>query len=279
MKDIGKSLGVAFVGLVSSVLTALAEVAASKLIGINLFTLSAWVVVPVGAVMTGIAAASGYYFGSLYFHKRPDGFLLLQMVVIAGLTQVLIYYLGYATSVLDDGRRVSDLIPFAKHLDYVLTSGHYRVGRTMADTGEVGSLGYWMAALQFVGFLLGGLAIFGYLLVKPFCKKCDFYLRPLAELSNTFPEYDSAKSFYEELFQHPVDSFEFAVRLRAGSHAVLEKGAIKVETVLYGCPKCKSQLVDEKVKIYNGSDWTAVGELNSRMPVSDGENLIGVFKP
>ena len=81
MRSIARSFGVAVCGLVTSILTALAIVAASRMTGFDLFTFSIWVVVPVGAALSGFAAASGYYFGSLYFHKRPDLFLLFQMVV------------------------------------------------------------------------------------------------------------------------------------------------------------------------------------------------------
>src|SRR5688572_481945 len=101
MKGISDSFGVAACGLVTSVLTALAIVVVSRMTGLDLFTFSIWVVVPVGAILTGFAAASGYYFGSLYFHKRAGLPLLLQMVVIAGLTQLLIYYMQYSTFVLD----------------------------------------------------------------------------------------------------------------------------------------------------------------------------------
>jgi hypothetical protein len=41
---------------------------------------------------------------------------------------IVIYYIQYATLILDDGLRVSDFIPFAKYLDITLTTAHYRVG-------------------------------------------------------------------------------------------------------------------------------------------------------
>jgi hypothetical protein len=89
-----------------------------------------------------VASASGYYFGSLYFHKRATSILLIQMLMIAGLTQLLIYWLGYATTVLDDGRRMADLVSFGHYLDFSLTKAHYRIARLAVDTGEVGTDGY-----------------------------------------------------------------------------------------------------------------------------------------
>jgi hypothetical protein len=279
MRDLAQSFGVAACGLVTSILTALAVVAVSRMTGFDFFTFSIWVVVPVGAALTGFAAASGYYFGSLYFHKRPDLLLLLQMVVIAGLTQLLIYYLGYRTFVLDDGRRVSDLIPFGRYLDIILTSAHYRVGRAMTDTGEVGSFGYWLAAFQFVGFLVGGLCVYGFLRAKPVCSTCNLYLRPLSKREKTFADADSASSYYDVLFQHPVDSSEFASLIRADAKAKAAKGAVLVKTILHGCPKCKAQLIEENVQVHNGSEWKDADKLGRRVAIPGGVDLITVFRP
>jgi len=201
------------------------------------------------------------------------------MVVIAGLTQLLIYYMGYSTFVLDDGRRVSDLIPFGQYLDITLTSAHYRIGRTMTDTGEVGSFGYWLAAFQFVGFLVGGLCVYGFLQAKPVCPTCNLYLRPLSKREKSFLDADSASPYYDALFQHPVDGPEFASLIRSEAKAKAQKGAVLVKTVLHGCPKCKSQLVEEKVKVHNGSDWKDADKLNRRVKIPDGVDLLGVFRP
>lgn len=279
MKGIANSFGVAACGLVTSVLTALAVVVVSRMTGFDLFTFSIWVVVPVGAILVGFAAASGYYFGSLYFHKRAGLSLLLQMVVIAGLTQILIYYMGYSTLVLDDGRRVSDYIPFGQYLDITLTSAHYRIGRAMTDTGEVGSFGYWLAAFQFVGFLVGGLSVYGFLWTKPVCPTCNMYLRPLSKREKSFPDADSASPYYDVLFQHPVDGPEFAALIRSDAKSEAKKGALSVTTILHGCPKCKSQLIEEKVQVHNGTEWKDVSNLNRRFTIPNGVDLIGIFRP
>lgn len=279
MKGIANSFGVAACGLVTSVLTALAVVVVSRMTGFDLFTFSIWAVVPVGALLIGFAAASGYYFGSLYFHKRAGLSLLLQMVVIAGLTQLLIYYMGYSTFVLDDGRRVSDFIPFGQYLDIKLTSAHYRIGRAMTDTGEVGSFGYWLAAFQFVGFLVGGISVYGFLWAKPVCQTCNMYLRPLSKREKSFPDADSASPYYDVLFKHPVDGPEFAALIRTDAKSEAKKGALSVTTILHGCPKCKSQLIEEKVQVHNGTEWKDFSDLNRRVTIPNGMDLIGVFRP
>lgn len=279
LKAIAQSLGVAASGLLTSVLTALAVVAVSRMTGFDVFTLSIWVVVPIGAVLTGFAAASGYYFGSLYFHKRAAWPLLVQMVVIAGATQLLIYYMGYSTYVLDDGRRVADLIPFDRYLNISLTSAHYRFGRGATDADEVGSFGYMLGAFQFVGFLTGGLFLYLLLQAQPVCQTCNLYLRPLSKRQKTFLDAESASTYYDMLFQHPVDGPEFAALIRMEAKAKEQKGTLVIKTVLHGCPQCKAQLIEEKVQINNGREWKDVNDLGRRVAIPSGVNLLEVFRP
>jgi hypothetical protein len=214
MKGLLENFGIALCGLTTTILVALADVAIARLTGIDFYTFSVWVVVPAGAMATGVAAASGYYFGSLYFHRRASASLLVQMVVIAGVAQLLIYWMGYTTMVLEDGRKVADLIPFGQYVDLILTKAHYRIGRAQTDTGEVGSLGYWIAGLQFVGFLLGGAWIYIYLKAKPVCAACNQYLRPVSKKQKRFVNSEAAGGYYDRLFTVPVDGPVFASLIR-----------------------------------------------------------------
>jgi hypothetical protein len=227
-----KTTSVATCGLVTSFLTALLVAVIERLTGFDIFTFSLWFIIPAGAIGTGFAAASGYYFGSLYFHTRPNRLLLLQMVIVAGLTQLLIYYIQYATLILDDGRSVSDLIPFAQYLDVVLTKAHYRVGRGAHDAGEVGQLGYWLAAIQFVGFLVGGLSVFAFLSDHPVCAHCKKYLRVLAESNKLFGSSDALAIYHDTLFQLAVDSPQFA-KLAREEHKAVGKVTCKMHLKLY----------------------------------------------
>jgi hypothetical protein len=279
MKGLLEGFGIALCGLATSILVAIANVAVARIVGFDFFTFSIWVVVPAGALLTGFAAASGYYFGSLYFHKKATATLLIQMVVIAGLTQLLIYWLGYATMVLDDGRKVVDLVPFGQYLDITLTKAHYRIGRGAVDTGEVGAFGYWMAAIQFVGFLVGGLAIFMFLRKKPVCQSCNLYLRPLTKKQKSFANGDTAAGYYDRLFTLPVDGPDFAELIRSVAKvAKPAQGALQVDTTLLGCPACKTQMIEEKVKVYNGKEWKDLNKLHRRVNIPPSINLSPVFR-
>jgi len=279
MKSLLESFGIALCGLATSILVALADVAIARMTGFDFFTFFIWVVVPAGALLTGFAAASGYYFGSLYFHKRAGASLLIQMVLIAGAAQLLIYWIGYATMVLEDGRKVADFVSFGQYMDLILTKAHYRIGRRQYDMGEVGTMGYWIAAAQFVGFLIGGLSIYFVLKARPVCQACNLYLRPLAKKQKVFADADAAGGYYNRLFTVPVDGPEFEALIK--SEAKVKKvaqGALQVDTLLLGCPTCKAQMIEEKVKVFDGKEWVDVDKLHRRVNIPQGIDLAPVFR-
>ena len=57
----------------------------------------------------------------------------------------------------------------------MLTKTSYSLIRFRTSTGEVGSWGYGIAFLQFLGFTIAGVAISAILKEKPFCKECSKY--------------------------------------------------------------------------------------------------------
>lgn len=279
MKSFAEKFGIVLCGLITSILVAIADVTIARMTGFDFFTLSFWVVIPAGALLVGAAAASGYYFGSLYFHKRATTALLLQVIVIAGFTQFLIYWLGYTTMVLEDGRKVADLFPFGQYLDISLTSAHYKFGRGQSDMGEAGSFGYWMAVIQFVGFLVGGLAIYMFLKAKAVCETCEFYMRPLVKKQKTFADGETASAYFDAVFTLPVDGPDFATLIRADATvAKSEQGALLIHTTLMGCPNCKTQMVEEKVQAFNGKEWKEVNKLDRRIKIPRGIDLAPVFR-
>ena len=95
MKKLVQDLIVTGFGLVSSLLTVVLLILVEEYFNIALYTWMLWLVVPVGAVLAGFAAASGYYLGSWLFNHRPDKLVLLNMVAVALGAYVLIEYIHY----------------------------------------------------------------------------------------------------------------------------------------------------------------------------------------
>jgi hypothetical protein len=277
MKSLAGSVGVVFCGLVSSVLVAIINVVLANATGFNLFTFAFWFILPIGAGLSGFAAASGYYFGSVYFHKRATRALMIQMVLIAGLTQALIYYLGYVTAQFDDGQKIADVVSFSRYLDAALTSVHYQVGG-QHDLGEAGAWGYLIAAIHFLGFLVGGVCVYAFLQSKPVCEACNLYLRTLAKKEKIFASSEAASAYYDRVFTVPLDSQEFISLIQTNATvATPHTGNLKIKTVLHGCPDCQEQLVTDTVAGYDGSEWQAMNDLERRTRIPQGVDLAPTF--
>lgn len=257
--------GVLGAGIVTSLATAFLVTLIHNITGFNIFSFSVWVVVPVGAGACGFAAASGYYFAARYLHLQPSKFLLLQMVFVAALTQILIYWLEYKTLNID-GVNVSSVIPFFQYLDVSFTTVHMRIGRAMQhDTGEVGSFGYWLAFIDFVGFLIGAVFIYLNLKGSAQCDECKKYMGVLCVKKDSFDGEHEFAQHFDGLYQHPVDSAEFFQHASIDHTAsAVRQGTINLESKLFACPSCGQQRLDESVSVYNGKEWKQVHNLTRR---------------
>lgn len=270
--------GVAAAGLVTSLLTAAIVTVFDMWTGVNLFTFSIWIVVPAGAAFCGFAAASGYYFGAKYFHQRPTRTLLIQMIAIAAATQWLIYWLEYETLVVE-GTRVADMVPFGLYLDIMFTKTHISVGRTAGiDAGEVGSFGYWLAVLDFIGFVAGGVFVYIVLKNQLTCEACSKYLRAVVKKKDSFADFQDFAGYYDGVYANPVDSPEFAQHVgREYSAGRAQQGTVNLTTTVFECPKCFDQSVQEAVKVCNGRDWKDVDELKRLVAIPRGIDVRPAF--
>jgi hypothetical protein len=165
-------------GFVTCVVTALILWLVEQRFGFSLYSWMFWFVIPVGALLSGFAGASGYYLGAWFFGRRPTRLLLLNILISSVLTFFLIYYLSYVTLQVE-GKDVSQYISFWQFLDIAIrsTAMEFRYHAVnIGSTGALGSFGYVIGALQVLGFAAGGFCVYSYLLTKPYCDKCSKYL-------------------------------------------------------------------------------------------------------
>ena len=151
----------------------------------------------------------------------------------------------------------------ATYLDVTLTKAHYRIGRALqSDMGEVGQFGYWLAFFQFIGFLVGGVAVYFYLQNERVCDECKKYLRKVSKKGDSFADAESFSHYFDNVYVNPVDSKEFAQHISADySAGKAQKGTINLTTSVLECPGCYEQSVLETIQIYNGQDWKDVGQM------------------
>lgn len=281
MKILVENFSVTLCGLATSILVAVVDAAIACKTGFDPYKFAPLFAIPIGAALTGFAAASGYYYGSLYFQKLASRVFLVQIVVIASFTQLLIYGLDYAAMVLEDGHKIVSLISFISYLDVSLTSAHYDLGQDETDTyvDAVGSFGYWVAAFQFVGFLFGCLIMYLRLLTRTVCESCNIYLYRLAKKRRTYAKQHGFDVYFNALLIHPVNGEKFAALMRSEARiGKAVKGAVQVDTSLLGCPRCKRQIISENVHVYSGSKWKAAEELNRWVRIPEGFDSAPLFR-
>src|SRR5262249_13693513 len=153
--------------------------AVGHFLNFSFFSLTFWVIVPVGAFITGCLAATGYYFGSILTNPKTGKPLLLNMGFVSGGTLFLLYYIQYPTLEVE-GKAVSDLIPFTTFLQIALTKAEYGLARSSSAKVQVGAFGYAIAVLQLGAFMLGGFGSYLALSAKPFCDRCEKYLKKIS---------------------------------------------------------------------------------------------------
>ncbi len=254
---------------ITCVLAAIANVVIARTIGINFFTMKIWLVVPVGAGLVGMLGASGAILAARYFNIVPTILDAVFMVVIAAATMLLIYYLDYATLVLADGRKASDLIDFASYVDLVLTTSHMRVGRgAQFDTGEVGQFGYWLAAIEFVGFLVGGAIAFLFIRGMARCGDCGSYLRKLKTKRTKELTFDETDKVIDLFKRGDLDTMQSLLAWAPRERKLNSQKAL-ITFDLLGCRKCKTEAITAKVQVFNGREWKDVPSLGAR------RNLVG----
>jgi hypothetical protein len=263
---------------ITCVLVAIANVVIARTIGINFFTMKVWLIIPVGAGIVGMLGASGAILAARYFNIVPTIIDAAFMVVIAAATMLLIYYLDYMTLVLDDGRRASDLVDFTSYVDLVLTTSHMRVGRAgQIDTGEVGQLGYALAAIEFVGFLIGGATTFLFIKGMARCGNCGSYLRKLKTKRTkelTFDETDQVINLFN---RGDLETMRSLLAWAPPERKLVDSKKALVVYDLFGCSKCKTEVLVAKVKTFNGKEWQDVPSLGARRNLDSGLSLRELF--
>src|SRR5437764_3085504 len=90
-----RRIGVELFGLMTCVCTVAIVLAVRWWFGTDLFGLFLYMLIPVGAIGCGFAAASGYFLGSFVFDRPPRGMLLVNMVLIGVASFFLIHFAQY----------------------------------------------------------------------------------------------------------------------------------------------------------------------------------------
>ncbi len=201
MNRTAQLLVVTALGFVSSMAIAAGLVVLETHAGMPLYDLSVFIVLPIGALLAGMVAASGYYFGALWIGYKPTKLLFLSVALVSLATFFAIHWFDY-TLLKVDGRLVREHVSFWAYLEVVLEhqkieiwSHHTKV----ATTGELGLWGYARAAEKIVGFALGGVLVFFLLKARPYCEHCGKYLKSRLSQVRYTSEPESVMALAEQV--------------------------------------------------------------------------------
>jgi len=269
-KKTGEDLLVAGCGLVTSVLTAFILWIIEQKFGLALYTWMYWFVIPAGALLSGFAGASGYYFGAWLLGHRPTRLLLLNIVIASLFTFFCIHYLSYITMQVD-GKEVSEYIPFTKYLDIAIRSTsmefRFRGAIKMGETGQLGSAGYAIAVLQVLGFAVGGFCVYGFLVAKPYCDKCSRYLSGKGKQIRYTKDPEEMQGATAQLLgRMATGDFLLAVEdhrnsASFGSSTAPKDCYLRSVIEVQHCKKCSAHWVKFTVEKLSGNDWEEVSDL------------------
>lgn len=251
--------------LITSTIVAVGNVILAKLTGFDFFGLTFWFIIPAGAILAGMAAAGGGILAARLLNHGLTKIDAFMMVGVSAATMVLYYYLDYYTLVLDDGRRARDLIGFWDYVDLVLTSSHMRIGRGARDIGQVGAMGYWLAGLEFIGFMAGGFSAFALAARMPRCTDCGAYLRKLKSRKTEELTREEAEAMIDQFNNGDVAEVAEVLRWKPPERTFAKQDKRAVIThELQGCPKCMREQLKSSINVFNGEEWKEIEALESR---------------
>jgi hypothetical protein len=134
---------------------------------------------PAGAMLVGLAAGSGYGIASWYTGTKIRRRLLGSIVILQLLAYAGAEYLEFASLGPLQLPGENHILTFPEYFDY--QARHFAWKKEDGKTGEaLGEWGYFFRTLEVAGFALGALIVPAALFKKPYCEKCEVYMRTRA---------------------------------------------------------------------------------------------------
>ena len=235
--------------------------------GFDLSSFSFWFIIPLGALLAGMAASSGYYFSAKLTNTMPSRRIMVNMVVIAAGAWLSLLWLKYTGMTFEDGSRVRDTVDFWTWFKVTTENMSLNIrsrGGSGFETGELGSWGYVRQVIQFAGFAVGGLAVYGLLQDAPTCVNCSRYTK------NSRLTTPLAPAAFDQLM---LDSgLTFPGLVDTISAVAQNKGLSQIGLELQTCPNCGDLRVAPQI-------WVGREDSPTRLPAYNADaDLVASIK-
>ena len=221
-----------------------------------------WFIVPIGAFLSGWAAASGYYLGYQMYQRRP-GKLLLPNVLAASLgTLLLIHYLTYLTVRAALGK-LGDTMSFLSFLDISVRSTTVRLMGLTPPSPTLGHFGYITTAIEVLGFAVGGLAVYSYLRSEVYCVRCSWRMKLKGkQVRYTKQSEDLLVATADVTAALKAGNVAGAIERHTacGSFARFPNSIIRSVCSLYACRHCGRNTAEFALQRRQGEQWHSLRE-------------------
>lgn len=263
-------------GCLSCLVTAFLNFYIEDLTTFNVFSLSIYGFVPVGAFLVGMAANSGYYLSAFLTDRMLDKYDFMAMVAMAVMTMFLIYGIEYYFYVVKAG--LSPEMTFWQYVAYVTENSALRLkfAKFLHSTtsGPMGAFGYLFLMINLLGFIVGGAATFMMMTSLDTCAKCSRYMRPKDKKTLFFMNPDEFTDYKEQLDTLDPLSPTFATILSQGSPiSTKQKDAVKYTWQLKKCKECAAEILCGKAERYNGKDWVEIIDTEKKVSMPAGASF------
>lgn len=262
VRGVIEDLAVSACGLASSAAVAYGSFASGKYWDFAVYTWIANLVIPIGAILCGVVAALGYWLGARWFHHRPTRLLLLNIVLVSLTTYFSIHELNYSHA-QTRGVPLEKLMSYPDYLIAVTENMTYKPSASGEASWELGKWGWGVAALQVIGFCVGGFLVYGMLTSVPYCERCSKYFQKLWSRTTRWKDLSEMGSAYAS-----IANLLGGGHLQAGveQHATLgaarkfrAKGMILME--LWKCPGCESRRLKLAAHKFSGRQVVKLNEM------------------
>lgn len=164
-------------GLLTTILTLVGIYLLDMYAGTNPMGWHANYVIPVGAILVGLIASSGYGIASYLTGLKIRKTLLWAILGLQVAAYFAAQYVGFASLGPLFDRVTRRRVTFVDYFHYTAT--HFAWKKEVGNgSGEaLGNAGYFFIGLEILGFALGSLIVPGVLMKHPYCELCQVYMK------------------------------------------------------------------------------------------------------
>jgi hypothetical protein len=231
-----------------------------------------WYVIPVGAIIVGTLAGSGFGIASWFTGVKISRGLLVVVLLLQAAGYVTAEYIEYRDvrqAFVDEGYDEAEMPSFVEYYDFKARSFAWKAKNSKEFGEPLGAMGYVFVLLGAAGFILSGLIAPVVLRAMPYCENCQRYMStkslgmlPASVAVRKIPKGDAAaQQAYEQEQAAAGEASDAAVQrlvnaattnnaqafkqelAAAGPLKEVGKLPVRVEVSMVYCKSCESGYV------------------------------------